>query len=235
MRGGFSYQEQPTMFDVSAYKNASVRQRSTGRQGKLENVSAPWVAVDWITATGLQRQCVLRTDPLLDEDIEVYTDNKGWIPVASLVGGRRVARERAEAVEQAQSSIGTQLLKRTESLFGRLTAPFLAEAEDKKGGKTGGSPWKNKSTRGPTSSKVALGKPGAKAPFGKSGPSADKKTGRFTNCKGSNYVNTCTDSETGKTITVKIDKKYKAAYNNRYRKFIKAKKGEGAAKAAAEA
>lgn len=206
--------------DLSGLRNAQVRSKANGRQGRIENISAPWVNINWyVPNQGLERQCVLRTDPLLDEDFEVLTTDKGWVAVGSVVGSHRLAKQQ-QAYKEEKAALHTSSFEEMyQSLGVRLGQP-LAE---------GGNPWKkspknpwrkNPKERGPTD-------------FADN-PKKDGEAKKWK-CKGSNYKYQCkgVGDNAGNDKEVNVSKAYKSKYNDKYRKWFKKKSAAAKGKAAA--
>jgi hypothetical protein len=207
------------MRDLRGLRNAQVRSKTSGRQGRIENISAPWVNLNWyVPNQGVQRQCVLRTDPILDEDFEILTMDQGWVPIGNVVGSRRLAAQQREHLEQIAASRTSSF----DEMFTTLARVGGAVVE-------GGNPWnkspqnnwrKNPKERGPTD-------------FADN-PKKDGEVKKWK-CKGSNYKYKCkgVGANAGQEKDVEVSKSYKGQYNNKYRKFFakksKAAKGADAA------
>lgn len=219
------------MRDMSHLRGASVRTKD-GRQGRVENVSAPWVKLNWFTpGSAPQTQCLLRSDPSLDEEIDVLTTDRAWIPLGDVLGTGRLAQEMREHRELRAIGYSSFLDEARASMFGmslselklsgaaqqaaaakekkaKLAAADEAETKKKKKKKGSGgkmhNPWKRKKSRGPTSG-VAKN------------PRKDSKTGEWSCSYDDKYSQDCTNNKTGEKKLVVIDKEYKRKYNQKYR------------------
>jgi hypothetical protein len=75
--------------------NANVRDRIRGLLGHVARVDYPWIYLAWGEAAQMMRpERILVTDPVLDYDIEVYTDSQGWQPLARFVAPAALRRQR---------------------------------------------------------------------------------------------------------------------------------------------
>lgn len=81
--------------DVSSLRGSAVR-ASDGRTGRLIGVSGPWVSLSWEDPEQIlpREESFLRSDPFVDEELEILTLSSGWVPLGAFVGAQTEMRPR---------------------------------------------------------------------------------------------------------------------------------------------
>jgi hypothetical protein len=87
---------------------ASVRERRGGRRGEVEKLSDTWITIIWQDSIDDSvlgtREKYLRDDAELEQDVEIFTLDREWIPLGWLVASPEVRKDRdKEAQTRADS------------------------------------------------------------------------------------------------------------------------------------
>lgn len=104
--------------DVSMLRGSSVRS-SSGLQGRLLGVSGPWIKLGWDDPEQAlpREESFLRSDPFLDEEVEILTVDAGWVPLGLFVGAQNEMRPRVRSLDSILGDLQDLFPVTTEGLL----------------------------------------------------------------------------------------------------------------------